>query len=321
ILNDVKPATRNLALSFMTKIYRDAAILDSTYIYAKQLVESNDDLNKQTGYYILLSPELRPYSTQEEIYRYIDEYRYVVESMFDDNQNRLALEQISRHNYDLQQRDRIKAEQINHRLKTISIILAIAFLGFSAFSFIRYRQSQKSKKILSATQKELQRSQHTIDKLNKQLEQLNSQPIYQTEQELREGLRDRILLQYEATEGKEIPLHDKLQQSAVLEKLRTYIRLEKSISDKDPLWSDLKREIDEICPSFKVDLVKLTAGKLTEDELKTALLIKCGVTTTRLTKLLDISKSGIMSRRQGLSIKIFDRKVSTKTLDSIIRLL
>ena len=321
ILNDVKPATRNLALSFMTKIYKDADMLDSAYFYAKQLVESDDDLNKQFGYYILLAPEVRPYSTTEEINRYIDKYRYVVESMFNDNQNRLALEQIAGYNYDLQQRDRVKAEQTNSRLKTISITLTIVLSCFIASFFFQYQRKQKVRKILAITQKELQRSRYAIDRLKKQLEHLTSQPIPQTEQEQREELRDRVLLQYEATAGKEIHLHDNLQKSPVLEKIRSYIRQEKSLSDKDQLWSDLKKEIDEICPTFKTDLVKLTAGKLTEDELKTALLIKCGIKTTQLTKLLDITKSGIMSRRQSLSIKIFGHKISTKTLDGIIRLL
>ncbi len=319
IVNEVAPSTRNLALSYSTEIYKDAGKFDSAYIHAKQLVESEDDLNKQTGYYILLSPEIRPYSSPEDINRYFNEYRHTIESIYDDNKNQLAIEQISRYNYDLQQRARLKAEQVNHKFKYLLTVSGAIILGLIFLSIFLYRRSLNNQMSLVIAQKELRKKRLVIENLKDQIDQSTLAPVTKSEQELREELRERILLQYESTEGKDRPLHDNLLQSDVLNSLRSYIRQEKSISNNDSLWRQLKNCVEENYPSFKPHLVRLTAGKLTEDEYRTALLIKCGVKTTQLTKLLDITKSGIMSRRLGLSIKMFDRKISTNALDSIIR--
>ena len=88
--------------------------------------------------------------------------------------------------------------------------------------------------------------------------------------------------------------------------------------DKDKALYGL---LQEVYPDFKANLRLLTQSRLTSLDLHTALLIKCHFTPTQMSVLLGRSKGTIVSRRETLSLKIFDEKIGTKVIDGIIRLL
>ena len=321
ILNDVKPATRNLALSYMTDIYKDADMLDSAYFYAKQLVESDDDLNKQFGYYILLAPEVRPYSTTEEINLYIDKYRYVVESMFDDNQNRLALEQIAGYNYDRQQRELVKAKQT----KRILIFIIIGILIIATISIIlNYLQSRRYKsaiQLLNLTNENLQKAKTEIINCHNAMQNTARLNNDNKEHDQRADLQNRLLLLYEVHKNDEVTIPDCLTQSEAYHLLETYIEKKKPLNEDDPLWTQLEKVIDQNYPSFKSSLQRLIGGKISSADFHTAILVKFGIRTTDMTFLLSRDKRTILSRRESLSKKMFDQKYSVNFADTIIRLL
>ncbi len=54
----VKNISRNTALSVAAKIYLDAGITDSAYLFSRELIGSHDPTNKKNGYQILLSQEM-----------------------------------------------------------------------------------------------------------------------------------------------------------------------------------------------------------------------------------------------------------------------
>ncbi|MDE6810096.1 MAG: hypothetical protein K2J42_08450, partial [Muribaculaceae bacterium] len=321
ILNDVKPATRNLALSYMTDIYKDADMLDSAYFYAKQLVESDDDLNKQFGYYILLAPEVRPYSTTEEINLYIDKYRYVVESMFDDNQNRLALEQIAGYNYDRQQRELVKAKQT----KRILIFIIVGILIIATISIIlNYLQSRRYKsaiQLLNLTNENLQKAKTEIINCHNAMQNTARLNNDNKEHDQRADLQNRLLQLYEVHKNDEVTIPDCLTQSEAYHLLETYIEKKKPLNEDDPLWTQLEKVIDQNYPSFKSSLQRLIGGKISSADFHTAILVKFGIRTTDMTFLLSRDKRTILSRRESLSKKMFDQKYSVNFTDTVIRLL
>ena len=53
------PITRSTMLSYASKIYFEAGILDTAYMYAHELALSRFPNNRKTGYLVMLSPELR----------------------------------------------------------------------------------------------------------------------------------------------------------------------------------------------------------------------------------------------------------------------
>jgi len=62
-------------------------------------------------------------------------------------------------------------------------------------------------------------------------------------------------------------------------------------------------------------------GQLTSHDLRTSLLIKCGVQPSQMANLFSLSKGAIVSRRESLCLKVLDKKMGTKVIDAIIRLI
>ena len=131
----------------------------------------------------------------------------------------------------------------------------------------------------------------------------------------------RNFVLYETNQNNIPPLPDNLIHSDTYHSILTHLRQENPINNKDLLWEDLKELINSTFPAFKPTLVKLSAGKLTEDEFRTTILIKIGIQTSNIAKLLSKSKGSIISRRHSLSFKMFGKKIGTRATDTIIKLL
>ncbi|MDE5969838.1 MAG: hypothetical protein K2G74_03290, partial [Muribaculaceae bacterium] len=148
IISDIPQESQNTALAMTAKVYHDAGRYDSSYFYAKKLVNSNNRINKKTGYEIILSPQIIAYNTPDEINQYINEYRHTIEHIFDDNKNRLAIGQITQHNYESQQRLRIKAERSEALFKYISLGASFIIVALISFVLFLLHQRKKSKHLL-----------------------------------------------------------------------------------------------------------------------------------------------------------------------------
>ena len=318
IINDIPQESLNTALAMTAKVYYDAGKNDSAYFYAQKLINSNSGLNKKTGYEIILSPKIISYSTPAEISNYIEDYRRTIELLFDDNKNQLAIEQITRHNYESQQQLRIKDEP---RFRYISFGAALVIVALTIFILFLLNQRKKNKRRLLTLNNALSNNISTINNLKRQLDNNQSDIATQIESESCEDLRNRILLLCE-TNPNDIPLlPDNLIHSDVYHSILSHLRRGKPINDNDEIWEKLKNLIDSTFPSFKPSLVKLSAGKLTEEEFRTTLLIKIGIQTSDIAKLLVKSKGSIISRRHSLSFKMFGKKIGTQATDTIIKLL
>lgn len=320
IISDIPQGSQNTALAMTAKVYHDAGRYDSAYFYAKKLVNSNNRINKKTGYEIILSPQIIAYNTPDEINQYIDEYRHTIEHIFDDNKNRLAIGQITQHNYESQQRLRIKAERSEALFKYISLGASFIIVALISFVLFLLHQRKKSKHLLFNVNKELRHNISTINKLKQQLNN-NSETGTQMESESIDDLRKRILLLYETNQNNIPSLPDNLINSDIYHLILTHLRQENPINNNDSLWESLKELINSTFPTFKPTLVKLSAGKLTEEEFRTTLLIKIGIQTSDIAKLLAKSKGSIISRRHSLSFKMFGKKLGTQATDTIIKLL
>lgn len=321
IINDIPQESLNTALAMTAKVYYDAGENDSAYFYAQKLINSNSGLNKKTGYEIILSPKIISYSTPAEVSNYIEDYRRTIELIFDDNKNQLAIEQITRHNYESQQQLRIKAERSETRFRYISFGAALVIVALTIFILFLLNQRKKNKRRLLTLSNALSNNISTINNLKRQLDNNQSDIATQIESESCEDLRNRILLLCETNPNDIPPLPDSFIHSEVYHSILSHLRRGKPINDNDEIWEKLKNLIDSTFPSFKPALVKLSAGKLTEEDLRTSLLIKIGIKTSDIAKLFSKSKNSIISRRHSLSIKMFGKKIGTQATDIIIKLL
>lgn len=334
------PSSNNTALAHASNIYLEAGMLDSAYLYSHELISSSDPLNKQIGYYVILSPELSSFIHPDSLLQYVFDYRRYLEKIFDENENQLAVNQQSLYNYQLHEREKDKAEKSNEKLWRwiIGFMFAVAIMMI-VILLLKNRNKKNIIKLQQAIQyisdleREIKNAQsntlcasetETDDNISNRDKSVNPPGLpdtaKNTESELRALLKSKLMALYESSSEK-TAIPAAIYESEPYQKLLRRISSGKSINDNDGLWSELEETVLNSSPRFKTNLNLLTLGKLTVLDLHTALLIKCGIKPSQMTVLLGRSNGAIISRRESLCVKIFDEKLGVKVIDEVIRLL
>jgi hypothetical protein len=215
------------------------------------------------------------------------------------------------------ERERQKAENTQLKLqRSIICILAIVLILIIGLFYLKYRnkvqllQLHEALRNISVLRAELDRKDNVE----------NLAIVNDNQEELRNQLRHELLsLQQSGNDSAEI-LHDIINHPTY-HKLQQYIETNKVITDRDAIWGDIEKMVCTYSQNFKSRLMLLTNGKLTSDDYRIALLIKCGVTPTQLTKLIGRTKGTVSYKRSMLCMRIFDQKLGAKIIDDIIRLL
>lgn len=319
-----EPIQRNVALAYAADIYLDAGIMDTAYMYAHDLIVNEDILNKKTGYRIILSPEFRHTLHPDTLNQYYTDYKNLLEAYFDDNPNEQALMQESLYNYKLHEREKLKEHAANERLRwIIAGIVILSLIASSIMLFIKNRDK--------ATIIQLRDNLDSLQKLKSQLplpvetpamdsssdadstepDTINNEPI------LREKLRDELMALYEQSKSQKV--------SPIILNSKIYFQICGMISERQRIdeetFDKLKRTVLEASPKFIDNLKILTQNRLTEVDLQTALLIKCGFKPSEMTVLFARSNGAIIYRRNTLATKVFGHTESVDVVNGIIRLL
>ena len=326
----VNPHSRNLALAYSADIYREAGILDTAFMYAHELVISEDMSNKKTGYRIILSPEFRQMLHPDTLNRYYSEYKDILEAYFDDNRNELSLLQESQYNYTLHKREKEKAEKHNERLKWIItgavmlvLILVIVLL------YVKYRDKaiiirmrndldnlEQLKHQLNAVRTREKEEKATNDANTSDAESLGL-PTANNQSGLRTRLYNELMELYRQSDNISVP--DEILTSDIYSRIR--VKLEHNRCIDDEMFDELKATVLSVSPQFVNHLNILTQGELTKSELQLALLVKSGFSPSDLTILFSRSNGAIISRKKILGDKVLGKKESIKVITGIIRLL
>ncbi len=160
----------------------------------------------------------------------------------------------------------------------------------------------------------------SVESKDSSMENLSSisKPKENTE-ELREYLKSELLQLSETSKRKSIP--SSILNSKVYGDIQKKIEEKKILNENDEIWKELENIVLQSSPNFISNLRILTLGNLTSIDLRTALLVKCGIKPSQMTVLLGRSNGAIVSRRESLCIKIFGKNEGVKMIDNIIRLL
>lgn len=337
----VTPSARNNALSTATRIYLQSELLDSAYIYAYELIHSQDPTNKGTGYRTLLAPQLKDMIPLDTIYQYISDYRGLMEDFYNFNKVQSAINQQNLYNYQTHEIKRQKAEADNRRL--IWWVFGISSFCFILIIIVLYYKNKTKKTLI-----ELHVALENANRLNRNINDLSqsasmteadsdnseNHPLddntadnsiksflltSNAEKELRENLRRELMALYNNNTSS--TLSKVIYDSEAYKRLQELINRKQILSPDAPLWDELEAVVLKASPKFKDNLHLLTQSQLTSIDLHTALLIKCHVQPSQMSVLLSRSKGAIVSRRETLCYKIFGEKLGTKVIDGIIRLL
>lgn len=317
------PRFMNTALGYAALIYQKAGIADSAYNYAYILVHRLEPTNKKFGYKILLSPEYQNTISIDTLNKYITDYKSILENFFDENSARQAVFQHSMLNYRLHDRQRQKAE---HQKDIMQKFIQISLIVLLSLVIIILYLRNRNHKTLIRLQEEL----YNVDQLKKIIENHNkrvnpdvspsSNSSEGIKENLREQLREKLLSLYNTSQQhKEI--NPDILNSKAYHRLSEMIFNNQTINDNDDFWTELESVIIHLSPTFKSNLILLTGGRVSRDEFRTALLIKCGIKPVQISILLGRGRGTIVSRREDICRKIFDEKLGAKIADGIIRLL
>jgi tetratricopeptide (TPR) repeat protein len=306
-----------LTLAFTSNIYVAANQLDSAYKYANKLIYGPRSLHKKTGYHTILSSNLINRVPQDSVVAYVLAYRELMESDLSQNESQQALLQNSMYNYSVHERERQKAEQDKAALhKWLYGICLMVMLLMVALLILRIRYKNKVIQLHIALE--------NINQLTEKFKiKLQNSPVYVNSNnvsELRVQLRNK-LIELATSDKQPTSIEPDILCSSAYTSLRSHIDNGSSITRDDALWAELENVILQCSPNFKINLRLLTGGKLSSSDYKTALLIRCGITPSEMAILFVKSKGAISSRREYLSYKIYDKKLGTKIIDKLIRLL
>ena len=161
---------RNNALCYASKIYLKAGILDSAYMYADRLIHAQDYHHKEVGYEVILNSGLRPLLHPDSVDAYLSSYVSLLNSYHDSHAAQLAINQQALYNYQLHERERIKAEKRVYAVFCwLIVVLAVLLVASSVFFYYTYRK-QKTMIELQQTLNEVRAN------YNKMKEARNSTP-------------------------------------------------------------------------------------------------------------------------------------------------
>lgn len=110
-------------------------------------------------------------------------------------------------------------------------------------------------------------------------------------------------------------------ESDVSETVRDYLKCGRVIPEGKQLWEKIERIVLNESGNFKTNLMLLSDGKVDDFDYRMALLLRCGLCVTDISKLMGRAKATISKRRLHLGKKLFGEDLDTKSLVTLIRLL
>ena len=333
------------AKGYAIDIYLKAGIRDTAYQLARELATSEDSYNREYGYEMFLSPELISFVKPDSLPNYLNDYKKLLDSYYETNQNQAALIQNASYNYKLHDTKRKEAEEKSERLQKMVGGVLIAFLIVVICIFYwrnRYHKNlirlhnaldniEELKKIIGNNTSDREILPKGKDILQNAQNPGHIKEVHTTEaikiehkDDEEEVLKSRIRTELECLGRDSLRPYDipvSIIESDAYKHLQEKLDDSKVIAPDNDLWNEIEKSVLSESPNLKRHLLMLTGGHLKTSDYQMALLIKLGMNPTQISILVGRSKSTISYRREKLCLAIFGEKIETKTFDYLIRLL
>ena len=340
LAGNVHPSMRKFALSISGNVFLNAGIKDSAFMCARELIASGDSISRELGYDILLTDELEEFIPSDSLRQYINDYYGLLSSRFNANSASLAMTQQSMYNYKTHVREKELAEKNNRSLKTaimwlvlLSAVLTCVILLVRNRSKTRIIELQYALTNIRTLKAELERQQTIKPQSPDESATQSTDVATETESipqitlvrdstanQLRIELQSELMqIYYNAPD--DIKVADGIVKSEAYRQFIDIAHKGDMVHDLDPLWSDLEKEVLKESPHFRNNLSLLGSGKLSNQDIHTAILIKCGFRPVDMKTIFGKSNGAIISRRDALSRKVLDKKMEAKVITGIIQLL
>lgn len=304
-------------------IYYRAEAYDTAFLYADELIKSNNPRYIKYALSLVLTPELINFIPRDSLMSYVWRYQTVTENELNKNAENEALIQSTHYNYAIQERERIKHEKENGRLRIIITGGAlIIFILIALILYFKFRNKNNLIKLYEYKDKlqVLQKSLNIADTvtISAENEELITNKL--REKALRDKIRAELFVLQKSGESN-YHLDPRIASSAVYKQLQQLVLTNDYIRNNFETWNELERLLAESYPSFFPNLKLLSNNRLKTDEIRIVMLIKCGFNATSIACLISKDKGTISYHRRNISEKLFTTKLIPKDLNNAIRAL
>ncbi|MDE5844894.1 MAG: hypothetical protein K2H44_05880, partial [Muribaculaceae bacterium] len=307
---------RNSALSTGIQIYYKKGSYNSTYIYARELAMSNSHLNRHTGFKYLFKPEVMKYIPSDSLVFFIKGYHKTLEERYNEHDAQQVVMQNARYNYETHERERLKAELREQKtLIWLAIVVIVALVMLLTTLF--YRNREKARLI------ELHKAIEDVESINRMIlgdnKGIETNPSAQNKNldEAQEYLLTSLI--EKVKENQSSSVYNEIVNSDVVIKIKDNIYNEKT-SIHIP-WSEIEGLIKNINPKFIPRLRFLSNGQIKLNNIRLALLIKCGLTPGEIATVLNLKKNTLTYHRKKLCSLLAKNKIDISEIDDLIKLL
>ena len=321
-VNNTDSNRKNYVLSIAAQAYLQAGSADTAFMYAKNLIEDKEILNKEIGYYVLLSDQVRFRIQADTLAEYIRAYNDLLDKGRNSNMDTSTILQNSFYNYTLHDKARQKAENSRKNLVRGVMIMVIIVSLIIIVVLLYLIKNQKGETLLYRTIALVSELKNILSsgEGNAKCPEGTASNGKESVKEKMDKYREELIA---TIENRDTEAYKKFisifRDSPLYDELIGRIDKSKSVEKDGKFWNRLEEFFSQSCPNFLPNLEKLTESKLNEREKQTAMLIKCGFRIGEVGKLLAKSKGAMVSRRETLSLKIFGEKRGSQYIDELIR--
>lgn len=314
--------TIDFTLAYAARIYLANNITDTACMYARELASCGNPDYEKHGLKVLLTHDDAQNLPSDSIKDYLVRYEKAVDKVFDRYDSEEIIMRNSVYNYDSHLRKRVKAEKsLDMALLGIAAVVLILILMTALYFYQKYRNKEKQLQYVHKI-----RDLETTVALISAQKQRNKESMTEAEDNLTyaispkehgEDLKAKIRAVYDACEGN-VPVDPSILNSEIFAVITDLIQNGRCMTDE--IWDRLHNTIEKYSPLFFSRLQILT-GSIDFNEVRLAMLLKCGIRPTDIATLLCKTKGAITYQRKVLCRKLFGEDVSVAYSDSILRIL
>lgn len=302
--------------------------IDSAYYYSKRMTEMERYSYKKEGYEGL-ARIARLRGNYEKAFEYFDKYLVYADSTSELVRTETVRKINALYNYQLREEENNRLQMQNRQQKnyivwiTASMVVAVAL-------FFAYRQNRKRKeegrinqlqKLKALEEQKYRQSQEFIEENKKRIAELEKelQEVRTTSDISRQELLHARKQSLEK-DNEQVEAYRRLEAEAVkaLETsdiFRKCHEVDGNLSAED--WQTLTAAIDSTYSQFTHRLKDLYP--VSDVELQVCLLLKIGISSTRIAQLVLRSKQAVTSIRKRLYKKVFGQEGTPDEWDKFIR--
>lgn len=315
---------RCAALVCGSEIYLKIGKLDTAYLYSDELVHAENTNNKRFGYKFLLTTELKRMIPDDSLDVYIERFANETSEYMSHNGDRNALIQNTMYNYALHEKAKMASDLSRVRMeKWVLVSFAVVLCLVSLLFILKYRSAKRINELTDIINHLRRFSENLTEiQISPSLTSKRKTILISSEEEnLREKLRAQLLSLYRQHENAEVELDSRIRESCVYSDIQQLINDNKCIVDSDDTFIRLEELIEKVSPNFKRKINLLTGGRLSNENYRMTLLLKCQIPPSKIAQLVSREKNSISSRRRKLCRDIFDEDLGPTVYDGIIRFL